>query len=226
MNRMTVPNKVIFDTVDGVRIEGSEWVVGNDAPWALLLHMMPETKESWSTFASVLNDVGWNALAIDLRGHGGSIAGPRGELDYKTFIPNEHQASRLDLEAAVEWLVTARGAVRSKIALCGASIGANLALEIASRDARLPAVAALSPGLDYRGVTTEDKIVSMPAATKIWLAASDDDEESLACVRQLAAMRPDVTLRELRGAGHGTRMFQAVPELLATLADWLRNSVR
>jgi hypothetical protein len=91
---------------------------------------------------------------------------------------------------------------------------------------RVPAVVALSPGLNYRGVTTEDKVMGMPAATKVLLAASDDDAESFDCARQLAAMRDWVTLRELSGAGHGTHMFDAVPNLISETADWLRRSLR
>lgn len=218
--------KMTYTTLDGVRISGLLSDKAADGPWVVLLHMMPATKESWQPFMTALAERGINSLAIDLRGHGESVDGPDGELDYRTFSDAEHQASVLDVQAALDWLIVARGAVRSRIGLCGASIGANLALTFASTDMRVPAVVAFSPGLDYRGVTTEDKVMGMPAATKVLLVASDDDTESFDCVRQLAAMRDWVTLRELHDAGHGTRMLEAAPGLVVEAADWLRRSLR
>lgn len=218
--------KISYTTHDGVSIAGVLTSTSTDGPWVLLLHMMPAGKESWQSFMSALAERGINSMAIDLRGHGESVVGPTGKLDHKLFTDTEHQASAHDVQAGVDWLIATHGAVRSRVALCGASIGANLALAHAATDLRVPAVVALSPGFNYRGVTTEDKVMDMPAATKVLLAASDDDTESFDCVRQLAAMRDWVTLRELRGAGHGTHMFDAAPELLAESADWLRRSLR
>jgi pimeloyl-ACP methyl ester carboxylesterase len=63
---------------DGVPIEGSYWPgVRPDAPAILLLHGVNSSRASLTRHAVWLNGLGYAALAIDFRGHGGSGAVPR-----------------------------------------------------------------------------------------------------------------------------------------------------
>ncbi|MEK9152206.1 MAG: alpha/beta fold hydrolase, partial [Patescibacteria group bacterium] len=192
----------------------------------LLLHMMPATKESWTPLAEALGGRGFGAvLAIDQRGHGASLAQGDRRLDYKNFSDAEHRAKRLDVEAAAAWLVNERGASLARLVVAGASIGANLAIRFAADHPAVPAVAALSPGLDYRGVTSADAVARLGAGQALFLAASQEDDYSFATVRGLAAEKSGAVLKELRGAGHGTAMLVNAPDLFESLADWLRKSV-
>src|SRR5207245_1856203 len=101
----------------------------NPHGYVLLLHMMPAVKESWQELAKALNEAGLSALAIDFRGHGESVSKSDGtRLNYKDFADEQQQAKILDVRGAMEWL-RARGAQDSQIAVIGASIGANLALQ-------------------------------------------------------------------------------------------------
>jgi hypothetical protein len=60
---------------------------------------------------------------------------------------------------------------------------------------------------------------------KLLLAASEEDDLSFRTNRDLKGIRPDAEIKEYRGAGHGTSMFEARPELMAELLDWLKDSV-
>jgi alpha-beta hydrolase superfamily lysophospholipase len=217
--------KVTMVTEDGVTLVGSlSLPEGQPRGAALLLHMMPATKESWQGLAEALADRGVASLAIDLRGHGESVRASGGRtLDYRQFTDADHQAALLDVEAGVAFLRSSLpGGVADRYALVGASIGANLSLRQASsyRDEGV-AVAALSPGLDYRGVTTADAVQSMSASQALWIGASRDDQHgSWEALHELAKLRP-ADLFTAETAGHGTDMFRARPELVAELADWL-----
>ena len=147
--------QVELTTADGVTIAGTHYKAEPPGPGILLLHMMPAAKESWRGFAVKLNEVGIGVLAIDLRGHGESDGGPDG---YRTFTDEEHQLSIEDVRAGVKYQ---KEEGHSPIFIAGASIGANLALNIIAEDPEIEGAILLSAGLDYRGVETS------PAARKI-----------------------------------------------------------
>ncbi len=219
--------RITFSTDDGITIVGDLYKAKEGSPCALLLHMMPATKESWATFAARLVDEGFTVLAIDLRGHGESSGTATTPLDYKTFTDEAHRATIHDVEAAVRWLIRTQSVKDSRIAIVGASIGANLAIAFAAKHRPPGTVVALSPGLVYHGVNTETAIYELAAMQKLYLAASDDDEYSFSSVRELAAMRPKMTiLKELHNAGHGTTMLEKSPEFLEEVVQWVSKNVK
>lgn len=221
----TMREGVTFQTDDGVTIVG-DWyaVVKNDAPAVLLLHMMPATKESWRDFAAKLAEAGFSALAIDLRGHGESTKqGPK-TLDYRRFADAEHQASRQDVKAALEFLRTEKGVPVSRIGLAGASIGANLALQALTDYPELKGAILLSPGLNYRGIETEPLIGRVGLEQAVFFVASRDDVESVDATQQLydlAQTKKDILLYD--AAGHGTTMLVKEPALEDRFITWLKE---
>ena len=125
-----VMEKETLITEDNVKIAANLYTVPASAGWIVMSHMMPATKESWDSFAEALQNLGYESIAIDLRGHGESEGGPDG---YRSFSDAEQQKKILDLEAAVDYLVQKRKATPEKIVLIGASIGANLSLQYLSQ---------------------------------------------------------------------------------------------
>ena len=112
--------------------------------------MMPEVRRSWIPLSTELNKVGVATLAIDLRGHGESVeiqkvGGAKLKLDYEKFSDAEHQASRLDVDAAMNFLKS-KGFLEENIVLAGASIGANLTLDAMYRYHKISRGVLLSPG--------------------------------------------------------------------------------
>ncbi len=210
--------RVTLRTSDGIELVGTYRNTGQNKI-AILLHMMPATKESWDSIAQMLLQRGYASLAIDLRGHGESTMG--GTLDYKTFTPEQQQAKRLDLEAAVAWTRT-QGFDEACTVLIGASIGANLSIRALAEHPNLSLAIALSPGLDYRGVKTDDVITSIKPNQKVVLVASDDDDRpSWDSVHELHRLNPSAVLIERHGLGHGTNMTDADPSLVKELFSHL-----
>lgn len=222
--------RITFMTDDGVTVVGDYQSGNGEGPHAgkaaLFLHMMPATRASWQMLTDRLAADGFATLAIDMRGHGESISGPNGTtLDRNAFTDAQHQAKALDVEAAVRWLME-KGFTPTKIGLVGASIGANLAIAYAGAHEGIPAVVALSPGLDYHGVLTEAAAANMPRAQKLLLAASAEDEYSLQSVRRLAQVKEDAEVQEQADGGHGTKMLELTPGFLDYVVVWIENNVR
>ncbi len=207
----------MFQTQDGVTIVGDQYDGGSR--FAILLHMMPETKESWRDFADALVKKGYTVLAIDERGHGESTMG--GTLDYRKFSDEEQQAKRFDVEAAFMYVQT-RGAKEETTVVIGASIGANLALRFLSEHSKSPVAIALSPGLDYHGVKTRDAVEHLALSQKAIVVASTDDPESYSDTQVLVSVCPSQVMGLFfQDLGHGTRMFEAQPALMDQLLFYL-----
>lgn len=220
---MVENKKISFKTSDSLTIYGNWRDAGKASLAVLLLHMMPETKESWREFQEKLFAAGYSSLAIDLRGHGESVVGPDGHMDYRKFSDNEHAAKINDVVAAVSWMQK-NGVEIEKIVLIGASIGANLAIQFLAEHPDIPGAVALSPGLDYRGIVTMPLAKALGRSQKLFLTASDDDPESYNSAQKLNEISLAKTkLKLFHNSGHGTNMFKTEPKLMDELLDWLKG---
>jgi alpha-beta hydrolase superfamily lysophospholipase len=210
--------KITFQTKDGVTIIGNYFKpLKKQSPVFLLLHMMPATKESWNEFASLIQKNGYAALAIDLRGHGESTDMNGMRIDYREFIDEEHRGSMKDIVSAIEFLAGQDGVDISRIAIAGASIGANLALWQASiyKDVRL--IMLLSPGLNYRGIQADELAKRFKGPAHIM--ASEGDSYAADSSRKLSSIFPgDKKLEILKGNSHGTNMLNS--EIMNSLLAW------
>jgi dienelactone hydrolase len=215
--------KVRFKTEDGLEIVGNFFPAEkNDAPAVVLLHMMPETKESWNNFAVKLNQEGFECLAIDLRGHGESQGGPVGS---KSFSDAEHMASINDVVGAVGFFID-KGIPIEKISLVGASIGANLSITFQSEHPQIKSSILLSPGLNYRGVETEHTAKKIKEDQAIYLVAGGEgDDYSTETVKKLynLASCHNKEIKVFGEAGHGTDILEAEPGLANEIIDWLKK---
>ncbi|MBI4138969.1 alpha/beta fold hydrolase [Candidatus Uhrbacteria bacterium] len=221
--------RITFKTTDGVEIVG-DWVTAPTTFGAVvLLHMMPLDRTSWRAFQQALSDRGLASLAIDLRGHGESLeSSESGKLDYTTFSDEEHQSSLLDAIGAFDW-IRRRGFEPTRISACGASIGANLAVQLLLEQPQMSGAALLSPGSNYHGTNAVSDAASVLDHQGIWIAASEgDDQESFEAAQAVsdAASSTRKTMVPLKNAGHGTAMLQSHPELVANLADWLKETIQ
>ena len=215
--------RINFNTQDGVTIAGLHLHVPAAKSTALLVHMMPATKESWLSFMPLLAERGVSSLAIDLRGHGDSLMMGNQPIDYHRFDDDEHAKATLDVEAAVAWLLDAEKLPIHKLLMAGASIGANLGLWFASTHLQVPAVLALSPGLNYRSLMPENYIPALAENQRAFLAASEEDAYSYSSLEEFSKMKTEarITIKKLRAAGHGTTMFASDQNFMKESADWL-----
>jgi acetyl esterase/lipase len=108
----------------------------------------------------------------------------------------------------------------SRFAIAGASIGANLALWQASLDKDVRLLVLLSAGLNYRGINAPELAPKYPGP--VYILASEDDTYAAASSRQLYDIFPgDKRLNIINGTLHGTNMFEAYPELINEMLEWI-----
>ena len=172
--------RVVFTSEDGVLLVGSYYKprigTSNSTPSVILLHMLGMDRSTWDKFAQELSQNGYAVLSVDLRGHGESIKQANHTISYQSFMPKNFKNMTLDVKAAKKYLIEGRKANPNQISIIGASIGANLALNYAASDHSIKSVILLSPGLNYRGISTLDAI--MKYKNPIYIVTAEDDSES------------------------------------------------
>ena len=219
------PETITFDSADGVQLGGTLYATSKpNPPGLVLVHMLGSDRDSWRPFAVRAQRAGFMCLALDLRGHGDSTRrkGPR--LTYRSFDHNDWLATLRDIDAAKRLLLD-RGVDPGNLALIGASIGANLVLHYGLDHTDIQAVVMISPGLDYKGVTTQSEIVEFNTRP-VLLMTSKDDSYSAASAATLKRLAPGFCeLREYNGAAHGTDLFATVPSVTNQILLWLRPIV-
>ncbi len=186
------------------------------APGLILLHQAGASRESWAPFARMARANGYCAIAIDLRGHGASA----GAANPSAFTADDWLAILGDIPAAKEQLIKA-GADPNKIAIAGASIGANLAMRYAATDPQIQAIVLLSPGEEINGVSIVQTIQTY-TSRPILLMAAQTDGYSARSAKKLDDLAAEYSeLRLYPGAAHGTDLLDAVPVAAEQVLMWL-----
>ncbi len=188
-------DSVSFNTEDGKTIKAT-YLNGTGKP-IILLHMLGRDRHSWDSFSKELNKK-WPVLSLDFRGHGESSG------NWKDFSEQDFRNMTVDVKAGKEFLKK-QGLNVSDLIIIGGSIGANTALNYGVQDKSVKTIILMSPGLEYRGVTTEDTIAKYDG--KILLIASSEDEYSAETCMRLNELAGDSTLKIYNNLGHGTDML-------------------
>ena len=141
--------KVEIPTKEGLLISGDLYEIAPGAPVILLCHQANYNKYEYSDIAPRLNEMGFNALAIDQRS-GGSFAGHENAtftLASQKGLSTEMVAAEPDISTAVDYLAKRYG---RPIILWGSSYASSLSLFVGATHDQVKAIIAFSPG-DYFG---------------------------------------------------------------------------
>lgn len=206
---------VSLTTSDGVSLAAHFYEAPElPAPAVVLVPVLGGTKENWRRVVERLTESGISAMAIDLRGHGGSSGSATVSADMAR-----------DVTAAVGWLRTQASVRPGAVAVVGASLGGSLALIAAAELSFVRGVVLISPSTDYRGVRLDGAARSYGSRPML-LLGSQHDPYALRTMRELAP--PEVGTREQQvssAIAHGTTLLDQDPQMVGALVDWLRRTL-
>jgi pimeloyl-ACP methyl ester carboxylesterase len=78
------PRLTRFQGFEGIHLVADVW--GEEEAWpVLLMHGGGQTRHAWGTTAQVLADHGWQAVSMDLRGHGDSEWALNGDYSFTAY---------------------------------------------------------------------------------------------------------------------------------------------
>ena len=221
-------------TMDDVGIVGTFYQVqGDSVPAVLLLPGYTKTRDEWAAFASYLQRNGIAALTIDLRGQGDSTRQVTAQgvqaLNQQQFTTRDFQNMQLDVEAAASWLEDQPGIKKDRIAIAGASVGANVALRYAAVNEDIAAILLLSPGINYKGLRTDDVVTSL-GSRPLRIVVSRYDSFAFESSKRLVEIRKDAgqvadekELTVCSGNFHGAEMLTGVKKLPEILLAWFQQ---
>lgn len=204
---------ITFNTKDGWTLAAKYRPAAAGKAVVVLAHGVGSASDEWASFGEDLARRGIGSLAVDLRGHAGSQAGPAGPRAWPTFdATGEWPRAAEDLRAAASWLEK-KGVPAWRIGFGGASIGANLASIVASERKTAPFLLLLSPAENYRGA-----LLTRRKGLATMAAAAPADGYAYIAVRRIEAEKSGAF--RYASAGHGVQMLSD-PATLKALLDWV-----
>lgn len=212
---------VSFTAADGFRLQGTFHSADKGGPGILLLHQCNADRRIYDQLAAMLNTAGYNVLAFDFRGFGGSRAG-----EYKDFTAQRQNildSMPGDVDSALTFL-TSQGTVNNRaLGVVGGSCGVNEAVQASRRHPEIRTIVLLSGGTDTDG---EAHIRSSPGIP-ILGAASEEDTNAAAAIRRIVGLSTnrDSRVEMFRDAGHAASMFAKQLDLEADIVIWFRANL-
>lgn len=218
--------RVTVHAADGAALVGDLYLPASQArqqaPLVVLLHMLSRQRSDWQPYIPRLTANGNAVLAMDLRGHGESIHKGPARLSWRSFSRADYARMPTDLLETLDALSAYRERIDlDRIAVIGASIGCNVALVAAAERQAIRALVLLSPGLDYRGIKTEEAMRRY-GHRPILLVASEADSYAAASTRTLSGLAAGPKeIKIYTGRAHGTRILEDTPDAVTLLLGWL-----
>jgi alpha/beta superfamily hydrolase len=204
--------EVSFNADDGVSLKGSLYIANNPGPGVLLLHQCNADRQIYDHLGTMLSTAGYNVLAFDFRGFGGSNG-----------VQKSTEKMSVDVDAAFNFL-TSQNVVNSRaLGIVAGSCAVSEAVHAAQRRPEIRTLALLSGGTDGQGEAYIKSANKLP----IFGAASEEDTDAAAATKKLVELSPnrDSQLEMFKGVGHAASMFAKQPDLEADIVIWFRSNL-
>lgn len=213
--------EVSFNAADGFALKGTFYSTGRAGPGILLLHQCNADRQIYDDLAMMLIHAGYNVLAFDFRGFGGSKAG-----EYTDFTAQRQKiVERMpgDVEAALTFLTSQPTVNNNALGIVGGSCGVNQAVHGGRRHPEVRTLVLLSGGTDAQGEAYIQNSPKIP----ILGAASEEDTTAAAAIKRTVGLSThrDSRVEILKDAGHAASMFAKQPELQADIVIWFRSNL-
>ncbi len=218
-----------FNSADGWVIKGTYHRGNQSMPVVILVPGVGEGRAAYGPLVDELHAKGYNVLAYDPRGCGESVYQNGRNRVWQDFTDADFQGGINDITKAQQYALSYYPSA-PKVAVVGASLGANQALASAASESppELKALVLLAPGPEYRGIASRPAIEALNNLTSrpaILFAASQGDPASAGPVAQslnqtYAGVKQ---LAILSGSRHGTQLLTD-PTFRNQVADFLADA--
>ncbi len=208
-----IKEKISFESEDKVLLSANLYPE-ETKKGVILLHGYQQNKDSWNFIADDLRNEGYNVLALDLRGHGES------EIHLESMTSKDYNKMMLDAKAAFNYFLENN---INEVSIIGSSLGANVALNYATEEESIQRIVLISPGLDYRGVTTTEAIANYKRPLLIIVGGLDGyswNSSNMLFERSLSKIK----LQPYETNLHGTELIKNLTESKALIINWLNNN--
>ena len=221
--------QIEFSTDDNITIVATVSEPSNvkdNTAAVIFIHQGGSSRQEWASLEIFrqISEQGMLALAYDVRGHGESS----GEADFSTLFDDPLQAPR-DLAAAIDWLEQSGQVDMSRIAIVGASIGANLACVAAgSRDFNIKTAVAMSAKVSavFNLAGGEENLTGLKSVFLIASELEQDGQRAVWAADLFAMTEAPRQLEIVAGSsGHGVSVFADDPALQKRVLDWLLRTL-
>jgi len=207
--------RVEVQAEDGLTLVGDLYnaQMNSQMPAILLMHMFQGNRHDWDAQIPAFTAQGYRVLNVDLRGHGES----KGFRDWQKAIT--------DVQSWLDWMESQPAIDADKIAIVGASVGANLALVGCAADTHCVTVVALSPAKDYFHITTSDAIKTLSDRSMLIMGSQLDLPSGIDQRSMTDLSAGEISVHLFAGQRHGLALFRyesVSPEIVNWLDDHLR----
>jgi len=206
---------------DGFALQGTYYQAEKGGPGILLLHQCNADRRIYDHLATMLNIAGYNVLAIDWRGFGGSRAGA-----FTDFLAQRQKIQELmpgDVDAALTFLSAQPTVISRAIGVVGGSCGVNQAVQASRRHPEVRTLVLLSGGTDAQG----EAHIKSSATLPIFGAASEEDTDAASAIKKIVGLsaHADSRVEMFKDAGHAASMFAKQPDLEPDIVIWFRANL-
>ncbi len=215
-----VKEKITFTTDDGFNISaiiGKPEKIDGDLPAVILIHQGGSDKSEWDGFFDQLVKQNYIVLAYDIRGHGESD-----KVDNIYALFNDPNQAPHDLFAAIEYLKEYDNVDSDRLAIVGASIGANLAIVGISKMNIKTAVAISAKTSAVENLNGEKKL----HLKSIFYIAADGDQNGkrVEWAKELfeRTKPPRKIETVVNSSAHGVKIFKDKPQVKNEIIKWLK----
>ena len=186
----------------------------------ILIHQGGSNRHEWNTLTPELLAQGYIVLAYDVRGHGESDP-----VDSIRKLFNDPNLAPLDLQAAINFLQNLAEVDAERLAVIGASIGANLAA-MASSEMSIKTAVAIS------GKTSA--VYNLAGKTNLTMksvffisSAGDQNGKRATWAEELFNQTSEPHRLEIarNSSRHGVGIFADQPELIPMILKWLQDTL-
>lgn len=212
---------VTFTAADGFTLQGTFHSAPKGGPGILLLHQCNADRRSYDQLALMLNTAGYNVLAFDFRGFGGSRGGQYTDFGSQRQAVIEKMPG--DVDAALKFLASQNTVIARALGVVGGSCGVNQAIQASRRHPDIRTLVLLSGGTNADG---EAHIKGSPQLP-VFGVASEEDGSAPASIKKIAALSShrDSRVQMLQNAGHAAEMLARQEDLAADIVIWFRANL-